>query len=1793
MSPAHTPPRPAAARARRRRTPGQPCRWRPLALAAASLFLPGAGWAAGPTLPSGLQVVQGQATVSTQGNRMTVSNSANALLNWQQFSIGASQAVHFAQPAASSKVLNRVVGSDPSAILGSLSSNGQVWLLNPNGVLFGAGARVDVAGLVASTLRISDVDWQAGRLQLAGSADGAFGSPAGIVNQGELRSTSGGQLLLIGGAGVRNEGLIEAPDGQVLLAAGSSVLLVDSALPRLGYALSAPQGEVLNLGRLQAGGGRIDLQAALVNQQGIVRADSLAGGPGGELLISGSQGVQLAAASQTSASGGSGGRLTVDAGSGSLLVSGSLAASGQSGSGGSISLLGRQVGLLDGASADASGATGGGALRVGGGLQGRDSAYRNADASYLAPGASLRADATLSGDGGLVVLWGNQATRAYGSLSARGGPAGGNGGLIETSGGWLDAQPKSVRADAPAGRAGSWLIDPFDIQIVDGSVNSGISAGPDFSSTGPQAQIGTTTIVTALNQGNSVSITTGEGEGSRTGYGQITMTEASINANPTVPVTLAMKASGSIDIANASIASQGAPLTLTLDAGKGGGNVDPANTSGASGGAVLLRSSSIDTRGGDILIGGPSVPCGAVLGCVPAHAGAVAGGLGSSVAELVNGVSIENSTLDAGSGRIALSGHTLYGNLEAAGVAISGSSLSAEVIDVLGSADVRGGGAQFGVRVDASTLVAGQRLSLDGAAHAMVSSTFAQPQGVSVQGVGTLTVGRSAGSPTATMRINGVAQVVADPLYDPASDYEPGFEPSTGSGIGVLVGPGGAQLNALGGAAIEIAGEERSVQRGLGLYLDGGERASVDASQGRALSLRSTSQLLLTGNFRVPEGGQFTIDAGGLLSIENAAISGGASDVQISGQAVSIGASGGNASLVFGDSTAVQLKAALLRIGLDESSQQTNLQAPVANSAMALAGNAAGDQTLPQRQTLSLKRTQQLGPPASDVLLAAGGAIRIDADDVFLGVNAVLHAEAGGTAIDIGGRAPQTNSASFVSQGAGQALSTPNGRWLVFAQQSAEEGGNVQLGGLTPGFMQFGATRDGAVPAQGGNGLLLASQPQLSLPSQGALSKVYDGNTGIDLGSLELSVGGLLPGQTLVGGLRFADKNVGNDKPLLPLAGEAGNTVVTDTGIPVYGYALDTASLRGSINPRTLALATATVAPKVYDGGTAASVSAWTLSGVLEGDEVRVQSGSAQFGDAGVGASKPVSVQVSALGGADAGNYATTSLSTTARAAINPATLVYQADPLSVPVGQPLPPLGGTVGGFVEGETLASATQGQLRFDADLPANAGPGRYAINGSGLIAANYSFVQAPGNAVALTLRAPVITAVDPQVNPFVTGVALDAVLLPAVATSASSGRLLDSLTALMPTPGAQPTFASLDLDRMSDSSLAAVLAARDAYKKAVFEQALAELERNPAAADAPGCATAQQAASGQCLIVAPLSGGLDISNARVVERAPINVPATGAVAPAQAPAPAPAPASPAPAPVAAAPAAVPAPAPAPAAAAQAVPPLAAMPADLSVKLPPRRPVALATLPQIQRKIAVVIGIDQYRDSRIPKLSNAVADARAVAAEFSQRLGYETLVLENAGRATIFRALNQLTDQVGPADSVVLYYAGHGTLSEATGLGYWQPADADPSRPETWIANTDIDRVLRQLPASQLAMISDSCFSGGLVGSARIRGVSATQDPAALLGRRAVVVMTSGGNEPVFDTGANGHSPFANSLMQSLRQVGGWKPGSNLYEQVRFAVARKLPQRPQYGAANDAGHEPGADYVFEQRQLQPPAQ
>ena len=529
--------------------------------------------ALGQGLPQGARVTQGQASFATTGTQLTIHNSANAVLEWRSFSIGAGQAVRFEQPGPSSHVLNRVVGSSPSEILGQLSSNGRVWLLNPNGILFGPAARVDVAALVASTLRINDADWQARRHVLFGGGAGV----AAVTNLGTLRTTTGGHVVLAAAeGGVRNQGVIEAPGGRIVLGAARSIELADSAMPHIAYRVSAPVGEVVNLGTLRAADGRIDLQAALVAQRGTARADaSSPGGRGGQVALAGTQEVTLSAGSVTAADGATGGLVVADSGraaGATTWVDGTVSVQGTTGAGGTVRLLGERIGLLDGARVDASGQAGGGTVHVGGAPRGADPQLPPARAVYMAPGATLAADARASGPGGLVALWADEATRAYGSLSARGGDTGGHGGLIETSGGWLDARPRHVDASAPRGRAGTWLLDPNNITITPlaslGSSN--VSGGPDFVATGPSALLDPALILSALNDGLNVTVSNGpDPVGTAPQAGNITIQNANFTFAGATPVSLTFNATAALNVAGSIFQFTGAAHALVFNAGMG------------------------------------------------------------------------------------------------------------------------------------------------------------------------------------------------------------------------------------------------------------------------------------------------------------------------------------------------------------------------------------------------------------------------------------------------------------------------------------------------------------------------------------------------------------------------------------------------------------------------------------------------------------------------------------------------------------------------------------------------------------------------------------------------------------------------------------------------------------------------------------------------------------------------------------------------------------------------------------------------------------------------------------------------------------------------------------------------------------------------------------------------------------------------------------------------------------------------------------------------------------------------
>ncbi len=229
-------------------------------------------------LPSGGSVAAGAASISSGANSLTINQSSqDVILNWQSFSIGQGQAVQFNQPNSSSVALNRVIGPDPSTILGSLSANGKVFLVNPNGILFGPGAQVNVGGLVASTLNISDADFMAGRYSFSGPGGAA------VLNSGSINA-DGGYVALLGGS-VSNQGLITANLGSVVLAAGTAITLdlAGDGLLNVTVDQGAVNALVENGGMIRADGGRVVLTAqaagqllkTVVNNTGVIEAQTI------------------------------------------------------------------------------------------------------------------------------------------------------------------------------------------------------------------------------------------------------------------------------------------------------------------------------------------------------------------------------------------------------------------------------------------------------------------------------------------------------------------------------------------------------------------------------------------------------------------------------------------------------------------------------------------------------------------------------------------------------------------------------------------------------------------------------------------------------------------------------------------------------------------------------------------------------------------------------------------------------------------------------------------------------------------------------------------------------------------------------------------------------------------------------------------------------------------------------------------------------------------------------------------------------------------------------------------------------------------------------------------------------------------------------------------------------------------------------------------------------------------------------------------------------------------------------
>ena len=230
------------------------------------------------------------------------------------------------------------------------------------------------------------------------------------------------------------------------------------------------------------------------------------------------------------------------------------------------------------------------------------------------------------------------------------------------------------------------------------------------------------------------------------------------------------------------------------------------------------------------------------------------------------------------------------------------------------------------------------------------------------------------------------------------------------------------------------------------------------------------------------------------------------------------------------------------------------------------------------------------------------------------------------------------------------------------------------------------------------------------------------------------------------------------------------------------------------------------------------------------------------------------------------------------------------------------------------------------------------------------------------------------------------------------------------------------------------------------------------------------------------------------------------------------------------------------------------------------------------------ALVIGIDRYQ--KLPRLKTAVADAKAVAGILQNKYGFKVVTLVNPTRDDLLDALDDLRSRLLFKDNFLIYYAGHGWLDDKADQGFWLPADAEKNRRSRWVANASITGTLRAIEAKHVMVIADSCYSGRLVRGVKL---SVNNDKAAnyfkrMSGKKARVVMTSGGLEPVED-GKGGHSPFARAFMRALNENRGVMDGAKLFNTIRRPVMVNANQTPQYSDLHRAGHD-GGDFLFVRR-------
>ena len=436
-------------------------------------------------LPTGGQVVAGQVAISQTSNATSATMNVNqatqrAIVNWDSFNVGKNAQVNFNQPNQNAVMLNRVTGASSSVIDGAIKANGQVILVNQNGVTFGKGSQVDAAGVTASTLDIANKDFMDGKSTYKGNGQGA------ILNEGKITTNSDGGYIALLAPEVRNQGYLLAKKGSgtVAVAAGDQITLnfQSNSLISVKVDVATYNGLIENKRVVEVNGGLVVMAAGAANQ----------------LMASVIKNTGRISASSAVNNGG-----IIEFVANTVTQAGKVLANSKSAQGGQINIVGNDITIAANSKTTATGATGGGQVNVGlastavsGGNQVNASASQNnfqsqaivkanaiaasnskqmAKTVTMEQGSIIDTSATQSGNGGSIAIWSELKTIVAGTLQSMGGLLSGNGGFIETSSkGIVTLSPTAnitTRSNSNSGKTGTWLLDPIDLTIDAAAAN--------------------------------------------------------------------------------------------------------------------------------------------------------------------------------------------------------------------------------------------------------------------------------------------------------------------------------------------------------------------------------------------------------------------------------------------------------------------------------------------------------------------------------------------------------------------------------------------------------------------------------------------------------------------------------------------------------------------------------------------------------------------------------------------------------------------------------------------------------------------------------------------------------------------------------------------------------------------------------------------------------------------------------------------------------------------------------------------------------------------------------------------------------------------------------------------------------------------------------------------------------------------------------------------------------------------------------------------------------------------------